>query len=132
MCVYRKLHESVLIYSYTYMHLVQRILHWKLHCIHACTCVCMHVLTAADIHKLYYQVGVEDKPTVFLFTDMQVVEETFLEDINNILSSGEVYKPDEFEEVKMLEYIPYGAIKFHGRRNYVNIMFVQLIYKIIH
>lgn len=39
---------------------------------------------------------------MFLFTDTQVVEETFLEDINNILSSGEVpnlYKPDEFEEV---------------------------------
>jgi dynein heavy chain len=46
--------------------------------------------------------GVENKPTVFLFVDTQVVEETFLEDINNILSSGEVpslYKPDEFEEV---------------------------------
>jgi len=39
---------------------------------------------------------------VFLFPDTQVVEEAFLEDINNILSSGEVpnlYKPDEFEEV---------------------------------
>ncbi len=46
--------------------------------------------------------GVENKGTVFLFTDTQVVEEGFLEDINNILSSGEVpnlYKPDEFEEV---------------------------------
>lgn len=56
----------------------------------------------SDIRKLYYQAGVENKPTVFLFTDTQVVEETFLEDINNILSSGEVpnlYKPDEFEEV---------------------------------
>ena len=55
-----------------------------------------------DIRKLYYQAGVENTPTVFLFTDTQVVEETFLEDINNILSSGEVpnlYKPDEFEEV---------------------------------
>ena len=48
----------------------------------------------------------DNKPTVFLFTDTQVVEETFLEDINNILSSGEVpnlYKPDEFEEVRERE-----------------------------
>lgn len=44
----------------------------------------------------------DNKPTVFLFTDTQVVEESFLEDINNILSSGEVpnlYNPEEFEEV---------------------------------
>ncbi len=46
--------------------------------------------------------GVENKPTVFLFTDTQVVDESFLEDINNILSSGEVpnlYNPEDFEEV---------------------------------
>ena len=45
----------------------------------------------------------ENKPTIFLFNDTQVVDESFLEDINNILSSGEVpnlYKPDEFEEVR--------------------------------
>jgi dynein heavy chain len=52
---------------------------------------------------LYYQAGIENKPTVFLFTDTQVVEESFLEDINNILSSGEVpnlYSTEEFEEVR--------------------------------
>jgi dynein heavy chain len=56
-----------------------------------------------DIRKLYYQAGIENKPTVFLFTDTQVVEESFLEDINNILSSGEVpnlYSTEEFEEVR--------------------------------
>ncbi|KAL8578359.1 Dynein heavy chain 2, axonemal [Nucella lapillus] len=56
-----------------------------------------------DLKKLYYQCGVEDKPTVFLFNDIQVVEEGFLEDINNILSSGDVpnlYKADEFEDIK--------------------------------
>jgi dynein heavy chain len=56
-----------------------------------------------DLRKLYATAGVDNKPTVFLFTDTQVVEETFLEDINNILSSGEVpnlYKPEEFEEVR--------------------------------
>ncbi|XP_021360073.1 dynein heavy chain 2, axonemal-like isoform X4 [Mizuhopecten yessoensis] len=56
-----------------------------------------------DLKRLYWQAGVDNKPTVFIFNDTQVVEEGFLEDINNILSSGEVpnlYKPDEFEEVR--------------------------------
>lgn len=55
-----------------------------------------------DLKSLYSKVGVEGKPTVFLFNDTQVAEESFLEDINNVLSSGEVpnlYKPEEFEEV---------------------------------
>ncbi|XP_074478915.1 dynein axonemal heavy chain 2 [Sebastes fasciatus] len=55
-----------------------------------------------DIKKLYRLTGVDNKPTVFLFNDTQIVDESFLEDINNILSSGEVpnlYKPDEFVEV---------------------------------
>ncbi|XP_033636218.1 dynein heavy chain 2, axonemal-like isoform X2 [Asterias rubens] len=56
-----------------------------------------------DLKRLYYMAGVENKPTLFLFNDTQVVDESFLEDINNILSSGEVpalYKPEEFEEVR--------------------------------
>ncbi|XP_075307002.1 dynein axonemal heavy chain 2 [Odontesthes bonariensis] len=55
-----------------------------------------------DIKKLYRLAGVDNKPTVFLFNDTQIVDESFLEDINNILSSGEVpnlYKQDEFVEV---------------------------------
>lgn len=63
---------------------------------------CVSILL--DLRKLYYQAGVENKPTVFLFNDTQVLEEAFLEDINNILSSGEVpnlYKPEEFEEVNI-------------------------------
>ncbi|KAM9836557.1 LOW QUALITY PROTEIN: dynein axonemal heavy chain 2 [Aulostomus maculatus] len=55
-----------------------------------------------DIKKLYRLTGVDNKPTVFLFNDTQIVDESFLEDINNILSSGEVpnlYKQDEFVEI---------------------------------
>lgn len=65
----------------------------------ACVCLCVWLL---DIKKLYRLAGVDNKPTVFLFNDTQIVDESFLEDINNILSSGEVpnlYKPDEFVEV---------------------------------
>ncbi|XP_066578473.1 dynein axonemal heavy chain 2 [Amia ocellicauda] len=56
-----------------------------------------------DIKRLYRQAGVDNRPTVFLLSDTQVVDESFLEDVNNILSSGDVpnlYKPDELEEVQ--------------------------------
>ena len=62
----------------------------------------MLFIYAIDLRRLFFQAGVENKPTVFIFNDTQVVEEIFLEDVNNVLSSGEVpnlYKPDEFEEV---------------------------------
>ena len=63
--------------------------------------------------------GVDNKPTVFLFNDTQALDESFLEDINNILSSGEVpnlYKPEEFEEVCerlfLLCFAEGGSMKF--------------------
>ena len=43
-----------------------------------------------NLRDLYYKTGVENKATVFLFSDTQIKEESFLEDINNILSSGQV------------------------------------------
>jgi len=59
-------------------------------------------LVTVDLKRFYYATGVKNRATVFLFMDTQIVEESFVEDINNVLSSGEVsnlYKPDEFEEV---------------------------------
>lgn len=49
----------------------------------------------------------ELRTTSFLFVDTQIADESFLEDINNILSSGEVpnlYKTDEFEEVEFPQH----------------------------
>lgn len=43
-----------------------------------------------DIKKLLMKAGVECQPQVFLFSDTQIVRESFLEDINNLLNSGEV------------------------------------------
>ncbi|TYZ61865.1 hypothetical protein PybrP1_000798 [[Pythium] brassicae (nom. inval.)] len=43
-----------------------------------------------DIKKLYEQVGVQEQKTVFLFSDTQIKSESFVEDLNNILSSGEI------------------------------------------
>ncbi|XP_071580099.1 dynein axonemal heavy chain 2 [Temnothorax nylanderi] len=56
-----------------------------------------------DLKTLYSITGVENKPTSFLFNDTQVVEEQFLEIVNNMLSTGEVanlYKSDEIEDIK--------------------------------
>jgi len=55
-----------------------------------------------DLKRVLMTAGAESKPVVFLFSDTQIVQESFLEDINNILNSGEVpnlYEPDELERI---------------------------------
>ena len=86
----------------------------------------------ADLKKLYYQCGVENKPTVFLFTDTQVAEETFLEDINNILSSGEVpnlYKAEELEEVCFLKMAMMTVMVVVSFENLVNTLMVVVSFE---
>jgi len=43
-----------------------------------------------NIKELLRSAGVEDQKTQFLFSDTQIVHESFLEDINNLLNSGEI------------------------------------------
>lgn len=55
-----------------------------------------------DLRKYYFNAGTLNKPTVFLITDTQIVKEEFLEDINNVLNSGEVpnlFEGDEYEKI---------------------------------
>ncbi len=56
-----------------------------------------------DLKKLYNIAGVENKPVVFLFSDTQIVVESFLEDVSGILSSGEVanlFAADELSAIR--------------------------------
>lgn len=51
-----------------------------------------------DIRMLLKTAAIDNTPMVFLFSDTQIVKESFLEDINNLLNSGEIpnlFPPDE-------------------------------------
>ena len=55
-----------------------------------------------DLRKMYFNAGANNANSVFLFTDTQIVQEDFLEDIIGILNSGEVpnlFEADEYEKV---------------------------------
>ena len=55
-----------------------------------------------DIKIFMNLAGVQRKPTTWIFTDTQIVNETMLEDINNILNAGEVpnlFPQDEMDKV---------------------------------
>ena len=55
-----------------------------------------------DIKKFMIKTGVEGLDTVFLFTDSQIVDETMLEDLNNVLNTGEVsnlFPQDETDKI---------------------------------
>ena len=55
-----------------------------------------------DVKKALMQAGVDNKSTSFLFVDTQIINEQMLEDINNILNSGDVpnlYKTEDYEPI---------------------------------
>jgi len=55
-----------------------------------------------DIRRLLKMAGYDGKPTVFMMNDNQIKSESFVEDINMILNSGDIpnlYEPDERGEI---------------------------------
>ena len=62
-----------------------------------------------DVKELMRLVGGKGNPTSFLFTDTQIKQESFLEDVNNILNTGEVpniFPADEKADVCELVRAP--------------------------
>jgi dynein heavy chain len=55
-----------------------------------------------DLKKVLFAAGLETKPTVFMITDTQIISESCLEDINNILNGGDVpniYNAEENDRI---------------------------------
>ncbi|XP_045539469.1 dynein axonemal heavy chain 1 [Papilio machaon] len=58
-----------------------------------------------DIKQTMIKAGGENRGIVFLFSDAQIKMESFLEDLNNVLSSGDVpniYEPEDLDRVFVL------------------------------
>jgi len=56
----------------------------------------------ADLKKILKIAGGQGKPTVFLFADSHVKKESYLEDVNSILNSGDVpnlWDPEDIPEI---------------------------------
>ena len=69
-----------------------------------------------DLQKLAKMTGGERQATSFIFTDVQIVYESFLEDINNILNTGEV--PNLFAKKEDIEEI-YNLVRPHAAKKKV-------------
>ena len=55
-----------------------------------------------DLRRYYISAGINNNQTVFIMNDSQIIQEEFLEDLNNILNSGEVpnlFEGDEYEKI---------------------------------
>jgi dynein heavy chain, axonemal len=56
-----------------------------------------------DLKVVYQLCGVKNKQLCFLLSDTQMVEDTFLEVVNNMLGNGQVFnlfKPDELDDIR--------------------------------
>ncbi|WIA31960.1 hypothetical protein OEZ86_002815 [Tetradesmus obliquus] len=55
-----------------------------------------------DLKRVLKKAGLEGRDTVFLFSDTQIMQEGFLEDLNNILNAGDVpnlFGPEDMEAI---------------------------------
>jgi dynein heavy chain len=55
-----------------------------------------------DLRKVLLETGTENRRTALIISDTQLVKEQFLEDLNNLLNTGEVpnvYQPEDYERM---------------------------------
>jgi P-loop containing dynein motor region D4 len=81
-----------------------------------------------DIKKVMNRAGVAAKPTVFMIDDSQLVSESFLEDINGILNTGEVANLLNAEEMGVLQvhFLLICICNFHVLNHFLLIYMCKL------
>lgn len=70
-----------------------------------------------DVKRVLMKAGGDGKPTVFLLTDTQVKDESFIEDINTILNTGDLpnlYTNEEKAEIlEKMQTVAKDEVMFH-------------------
>lgn len=92
-----------------------------------------------DIKSILKTVSSSDLHGVFLFTDMQIKEESFLEDINNLLNSGEVpnlfsidEKAEIIEKMRQIDRQRDKSIQTDGSQVALFSFFIQIVREQLH
>ena len=88
-----------------------------------------------DLRKVLLMAGKDGKDVVFLFTDTQIVQENFLEDINNILNSGEVpnlLKNEHVEEISAALRPIMAARGMTATKTAINAFFITRVRSHLH
>ncbi|KAK9803422.1 hypothetical protein WJX72_010826 [[Myrmecia] bisecta] len=88
-----------------------------------------------DLKRLVKRAGLEGRETLFLFTDTQIVMESFLEDINNLLNSGEVpnmMRLEDQEEIASAMRPLMQAAAVPTTKNNINAFFVDRVRANLH
>lgn len=78
---------------------------------------------------MYVNAGVNNEDTVFLFTDTQIVQEEFLEDINNMLNSGRtrhIFTQILAKSLNFSPLLPRETVHLHTAVIYSLLFFAQI------
>merc|ERR1719313_1462317 len=88
-----------------------------------------------DLKSFMFAAGCENKNTVFLYSDTQIIKESMVEDVNNILNSGEVPNLMETEDMERILTAVRPLAKEAGKpegRDAIYAHFVQLVRENLH
>ena len=88
-----------------------------------------------DLKTCLMQAGVKNKVTTFLFSDIQIIDERMVEDINNILNAGDVpnlYAPEDLEAISNACRIECQKRKIPATRLNIFAQYITRVRKNIH
>ena len=88
-----------------------------------------------DLKSFMFEAGCGNKPTVFLYSDTQIIKESMVEDVNGILNSGEVPNLMEVEDMERILTAVRPMAKEAGKgegRDQIYSYFVQLVRENLH